>query len=539
MFSKLAPTEHGDNTAGEDRQADALEATTAVTAKPICRISNFTGLAHRRVPVDMAVIPKGLISWATGAAKPRQRSSTLAPALYLVPSEQGTRVVGADHSDPSLYAKASRRLVLADKTSPQPGSGPGQPQSLLAPRQLMALGHLLTGIKYPAWGIDIETHHADERRAEIHLQPAALVRERLGYRICGSAYAQLESDLAGLARTWVKLEERDRDSQEWRTLRSEPLLQHLDTGRVVIENGHDITPSVADGTLPRRHREWRLALGHGLAALLRTQSSDLSVVSPTIWRAAQRSPMAQWLALYLSGSGLDGQHIHPHRLATLVEKMRLCPDDSHQELAKAGMLSAIGASQGASDQAGHWQPSNAPAPVVTKKAKEQRRVNKQKRKQAAQRLRHAIHRAAVASHRLQQRAGLALARILHADQPSDIPPSQAGKRLSRFDLVEFRRWPLAFERLLPELPSWARGHDVLSIVRPILDRVKLHALPDMLEQSCRDLVAFLKTARPTTPFQARHTLRTWLGLAELKWGAGIRHMLRIVERPERRWPLSF
>lgn len=496
-----------------------------VTSRAICRIPSYTGLAHRRVPLDAGVLPKALVHWCSAAPKPSQRSTKYAPVHYLVLGEHGDRLVPDNHSDPSAFAQSRRRLRLTERRRGEPGEGVGQPQSLLSPRQLAALGHILTGIKYSTWGFDVHEHHSLSDRCEIHVRPAALVHHRLGYQICGTAYQQLEDDLATLARTWVVMERRV--GNDWQALRSEPLLQFFNSGRIHINDGKDVSPEPAeDGKPERRHRSWSLALGHGLVAMLKTQPSDLFVISPALWRSAQRSPLGQWLALFFSGHGFDGNRIHPHRLSTLVARMRLCPDETYRALTESGVLGQHAEHVTvASDEAGSWEERPAP-PLKRPKAKRQpKNLRKETRV-----LRLAMNQIVQAFHRLKRRSGLADFQVIPADAPSDIPPSLIGKRRSRFDKVGLKRWSAEIESLVPSLPSWVlKRHEIL----PRLDRLTTRtngSTETPAVQAVAACQATLEYALQQLDILTRHSIADWrsrvvrfvthtaLALAEIRQG---------------------
>ncbi len=516
------------NTVGDSASQAApqlADSEALVTSRSICRIPSYTGLAHRRVPLDAGVLPKALVHWCSATPKPIQRSTKYAPAHYLVMGERGGRLVPDNHSDPSTFAQSRRRLRLTERRPGEPGEGMGPPQSLLSPRQLAALGHVLTGIKYSTWGFEVHEHHSLSDRCEIHVRPAALVHHRLGYQVCGTAYQQLEDDLATLARTWVVMERRV--GNDWQALRSEPLLQFFNSGRLHINNGKDVSPKPAeDGKPVRRHRSWSLALGHGLVAMLKTQPSDLFVISPALWRSAKRSPLAQWLALFFSGHGFDGNRIHPHRISTLVARMRLCPDETFRTLTECGVLGKhTDHATAAPDEAGSWHDRPEPPPKRQKKKRPPKNLRKESRV-----LRLAMNQIVQALHRLRQRSGIADFQVIPADAPSDIPPSLVGKRRSRFDKVALKRWSADIESLVPSLPSWVlKHHEIL----PRLDQLttqskRLTETPAV--QAISACQTTLEYARQQLEILTKHSILDWrsriahfvthaaLALAEIRHG---------------------
>lgn len=517
----------------EDMPAPSDAELTAT--RPICRVSSYTGLAQRRVPLDAAVIPKALTFWCAGVPSNQLRAATHAPAIYLVPGEEGHRLIHESHSDPSAFASATHRIRLCERYRAAPGGGPGDLQRLLHPRQVNLIGHLLTAIKYPDYCLDLGPHPREKDRVELHLRPGALIKHRLDRQICGSAYDQLESDLALLAQTMVVIQRRAAPGvDEWEDLIYSPLVEHLETGRRRLLDGYELPVATDQGktghegasNAPRRHRTWRLSLGHGLAAMLRTVPSDLCVISSPLWNAATRDVSAQWLALYLSGSGYDGtSRMHPHRLTTLAERMRLYPDKYHAVLVKEGVLRPTAEKPSLIDRAGDWrQLPNGPAKPTVGSSKQLADTARP----AISALRQAIQRITRSVARLEQRGAIAQAEMIPAIRPSDIAPSQIGRRLSLFDQLTCHRWSAEVEALLTRHAAfWSdMRSDLISTINDLaiywkrklqLPQQLVLSKVERLNQHLQELTAPGTTRWHTNLSRFRQSVR--LGLERLVYGA--------------------
>lgn len=418
---------------------------TGETSRPICRVATLTGLAHRQMPSDCAVIPQPLTYWCAAVRPGETRAARHLPAIYLHhAAPQGARMIVPSPGNQNLVSACRHRLRVARRRNINTGDGVAEEQSALRPRHLHTLGHLVASLKYQHAGTTVVPDAALKDRPGMLMEPAPMV-SRMGYSMSGDAYRYIEEDLRVLAQFLIVKEERI--DEEWRTVTSEPILRYFDSGRVRVQDGIE---QLNSGDI-RRHNSWRMSFGKGFLSMLQAQPSDLSVISPALWKSAGRSPTSQWLALYLSGHGYGGADIYKHRLDTLIERMRLCPDEVMRHISQLDVNAQLASASGQRERSQH--PSDK-----TARTEEAYWENLSQRERHVARLRQRLmQQISSAGTRIANRLGLAACSIVE-QRADDLSRSQRRRQLSVSDLLNVRRWSADIEQIVLRIPSWITKH---------------------------------------------------------------------------------
>ncbi|WP_147273725.1 hypothetical protein [Vreelandella rituensis] len=292
-----------------------------------CRIPALIGLSKRKMPAHAGVFPQALCAWVSAMPASNKRFAEAAPCLYVhaVEGKPDHLIVPSKHNVAQVES-CQRRFRLAKKQAVATGGGVGANQVILQPRHLNTLAYLLSGLKFPLPGTDVQISSVLGGRITMQCEPRPLIR-RLGYAPGGSAYDSLEEDITTLARLLVVQERLE--GGEWVAICAEPLIDYFDSGQVSVHGGVLQQSRSLESTKkrPSRLAQWRISIGQPLTAMLRCAASDLTVITHGLWRAAGRHVGAQWLTLFYAGHGYDRNNIHDYRIDTLSQLMRTCPDE--------------------------------------------------------------------------------------------------------------------------------------------------------------------------------------------------------------------
>lgn len=430
---------------------DGQSVDPADTAAPghVCRVKGWSGIERRRAPRDSAIFPKALLEWASACPSGQTREVRSAPALYCLDMDAplGHHMIAASRDLASIprgqgeardeAARTARhRLVPATRqTADDDRPAVERPmQQMLTPRQIALFGHLLTHVKYPLPSSHIVPAPDAKVGFRLMFNAGAMI-DRLGYARGGDAYCMLETDLLALARFLVRHEVRRED--RWEDGQPSMLIEHINTGRCKATRG-----VVSINAEVRRDEQWIVEFGSVIQTLARSRASDFSVIGAGLWAAAGRSRIDQWLALWVSGHGYDEGEILDYRVETLARRMALLPRELAESLESTARI-------GVTLSAPAINPWEARQPATHQGGGASSKADSLGLRHTLSQARNSWRQIRRAMTRLEDRNALQAAQWIHQDNPPDVRPSQAGRAVSRIDLVRLMRWSGPIEGILP------------------------------------------------------------------------------------------